>query len=104
MGPLGFHKTEGAAKRALRQYSYLMRLCRLDMGARSMRLRDEGTVSIEVDGQKHTGGWKAEKNTICVRFAMESETTHIGSEPYPYTTLTQQLMSELVQRYKARAK
>jgi hypothetical protein len=69
-----------------------------------MGLRDEGTVAIEVDGQKHTGQWKAERDTITVRYAMESETTHIGGKPYPYTALTQQLLSELVQRYKNRAK
>jgi hypothetical protein len=69
-----------------------------------MGLRDEGTVSIEVDGRNYTGEWKAAKGNITVRYAMESEATHIGSEPYPYTALARQLLSELVQRYKSRAK
>jgi hypothetical protein len=69
-----------------------------------MGMRDEGTVTIEVDGLEHTGEWKSQKGTITVRYAMETETTHIGSEPYPYTQLAPQLLSELVQRYKSRAK
>jgi hypothetical protein len=69
-----------------------------------MGLRDEGTVTIEIDGKKYTGEWKAPRDTITVRYAMETETTHIGSEPYPYTALARQLLSELVERYKARAK
>jgi hypothetical protein len=69
-----------------------------------MGLRDEGQVTIRIDGSDHTGEWKAQKDTITVRYAMESETTHIGREPYPYTELAKQLLSELVQRYKSRAK
>jgi hypothetical protein len=69
-----------------------------------MGLRDEGSVTINVDGQNYTGEWKAARDTITVRYAMESETTHIGSEPYPYTALARQLLSELVERYKRRAK
>jgi hypothetical protein len=69
-----------------------------------MGMRDEGNVTIEIDGRGYTGEWKAERGTITVRYAMESETTHIGSEPYPYTALVRQLLSELVQRYKQRAK
>jgi hypothetical protein len=77
-------------------------LGRIQRGARAMGLRDEGTVTVE--GQKHTGQWKAERDTITVRYAMESETTHVSSEPYPYTARARQLLSELVQRYKGRAK
>jgi hypothetical protein len=73
-------------------------------GVRAMGLRDEGNVAIEIEGQTYKGEWKAEKGTITVRYAMETETTHIGSERYPYTALAQQLLSELVQRYKSRAK
>jgi hypothetical protein len=69
-----------------------------------MGRRDEGTVTIEIDGIQHTGEWKAPKDTITVRYVMEVETTHIGSEPYPYTELAKQLLSELVERYKSRAK
>jgi len=52
-----------------------------------MGMRDEGTVMIEVDGREYAGEWKSQKGTITVRYAMESETTHIGSHAYPYTQL-----------------
>ena len=89
---------------ALGQYSYLMQLCKFERECKAMGLRDKGTVSIEVDGQKYTGEWKATKGLIAVRYVMELETTQIGSEPYPYTALARQLLSELVQRYKSHAK
>jgi len=42
---------------------------------------------------KYKGEWEVTKGMITVRYVMETETTQTGSEPYPYTKLAEQLLS-----------
>jgi hypothetical protein len=65
-----------------------------------MPKRNEGIVSVEIDGHPYTGQWKDDRGLITVSFpGVPTETTQVGSSRPPYKELTEAILYPMVREH-----